>query len=233
MRAAGTRCPREIAEFPSCLVAEAVGQLAAWVAMDKLDYRGRPVAALATETCVRGQRRARRSAGARRRHRRLRRRSQSPTAAGRRSTAGGSSSSGTAWVRCCRSRSSIRRRRCASASRCCAGEVRRPAAFAAWRRCRSDRRCARAGRVAARHADRARACGVLRRSLSRAVRCFRRRCCSTLQMRLAIELANSIGESRTGAAAMTPSRMTNVKMRTFITPGQRVEHQRRAAAGTR
>ena len=33
--------PREIAEFPSCLVAEAVGQLAAWVAMDKLDYRGR------------------------------------------------------------------------------------------------------------------------------------------------------------------------------------------------
>jgi 3-hydroxymyristoyl/3-hydroxydecanoyl-(acyl carrier protein) dehydratase len=42
-----------------------------------------------------------------------------------------------------------------------------------------------------------------------------------LQMRLAIELANSLGESR-GATAMTPSRMTNVKMRTFITPGQQV-----------
>jgi 3-hydroxymyristoyl/3-hydroxydecanoyl-(acyl carrier protein) dehydratase len=46
--------PREIAEFPSCLVAEAVGQLAAWVAMDKRDYRGRPVAALATETVFEG-----------------------------------------------------------------------------------------------------------------------------------------------------------------------------------
>lgn len=46
--------PREIAEFPSCLVAEAVGQLAAWVAMDKLAYRRRPVAALATETLFEG-----------------------------------------------------------------------------------------------------------------------------------------------------------------------------------
>jgi 3-hydroxymyristoyl/3-hydroxydecanoyl-(acyl carrier protein) dehydratase len=31
-------------------VAEAVGQLAAWVAMSKVDFRGRPVAALAAET---------------------------------------------------------------------------------------------------------------------------------------------------------------------------------------
>src|SRR4029077_13735407 len=46
--------PRDIAEFPSCLVAEAVGQLAAGVAMDKLGYRGRPVAALATETLFEG-----------------------------------------------------------------------------------------------------------------------------------------------------------------------------------
>ena len=36
--------------FPPCLVAEAVGQLAAWVAMAHIDFRGRPVAALATET---------------------------------------------------------------------------------------------------------------------------------------------------------------------------------------
>jgi 3-hydroxymyristoyl/3-hydroxydecanoyl-(acyl carrier protein) dehydratase len=46
--------PPQIAEFPSCLVAEAVGQLAAWVAMNKVDYRGRPVAALATETLFEG-----------------------------------------------------------------------------------------------------------------------------------------------------------------------------------
>jgi 3-hydroxymyristoyl/3-hydroxydecanoyl-(acyl carrier protein) dehydratase len=42
--------PEEVHVFPSCLVAEAVGQLAAWVAMSKVDFRGRPVAALATET---------------------------------------------------------------------------------------------------------------------------------------------------------------------------------------
>ena len=36
--------------FSSCLVAEAVGQLAAWVSMAHIDFRGRPVAALATET---------------------------------------------------------------------------------------------------------------------------------------------------------------------------------------
>ncbi len=53
---AGTRAraqfavPAAIAAFPSCLVAEAVGQLAAWVAMAKLSFRGRPVAALANET---------------------------------------------------------------------------------------------------------------------------------------------------------------------------------------
>ena len=42
--------PADIASFPSCLVAEGVGQLAAWVAMDRIDFRGRPVAALASET---------------------------------------------------------------------------------------------------------------------------------------------------------------------------------------
>jgi 3-hydroxymyristoyl/3-hydroxydecanoyl-(acyl carrier protein) dehydratase len=42
--------PQGVQVFPSCLVAEAVGQLAAWVAMSKVDFRGRPVAALATET---------------------------------------------------------------------------------------------------------------------------------------------------------------------------------------
>lgn len=42
--------PSDIAEFPRSLVAEAVGQLAAWVAMSAIDFRGRPVAALADRT---------------------------------------------------------------------------------------------------------------------------------------------------------------------------------------
>jgi len=42
--------PREVRAFPSCLVAEAVGQLAAWTAMSEISFRGRPVAALANET---------------------------------------------------------------------------------------------------------------------------------------------------------------------------------------
>ena len=42
--------PAGIREFPRALVAEAVGQLAAWVAMSAIEYRGRPVAALAAET---------------------------------------------------------------------------------------------------------------------------------------------------------------------------------------
>src|SRR5262249_17563603 len=46
--------PRDIGAFPSCLVAEAVGQLAAWVSMEHIAFRGRPVAALATETRFHG-----------------------------------------------------------------------------------------------------------------------------------------------------------------------------------
>jgi 3-hydroxymyristoyl/3-hydroxydecanoyl-(acyl carrier protein) dehydratase len=42
--------PAAMCAFPPALVAEAVGQLAAWVAMEAIDFRGRPVAALATET---------------------------------------------------------------------------------------------------------------------------------------------------------------------------------------
>ena len=41
--------PALLPAFPSCLVAEAVGQLAAWVAMVQVDFRGRPIAALARE----------------------------------------------------------------------------------------------------------------------------------------------------------------------------------------
>jgi 3-hydroxyacyl-[acyl-carrier-protein] dehydratase len=46
--------PPGIAGFASCLVAEAVGQLAAWVSMEHIAFRGRPVAALATETRFHG-----------------------------------------------------------------------------------------------------------------------------------------------------------------------------------
>jgi 3-hydroxymyristoyl/3-hydroxydecanoyl-(acyl carrier protein) dehydratase len=46
--------PVHVAAFPSCLVAEAVGQLAAWTAMAPIGFRGRPVAALATETRFHG-----------------------------------------------------------------------------------------------------------------------------------------------------------------------------------
>lgn len=50
-RASGTfAIPAGIRAFPQCLMAEAVGQLAAWVAMAHIGFRGRPVAALATET---------------------------------------------------------------------------------------------------------------------------------------------------------------------------------------
>src|SRR5207244_12272755 len=47
--------PGHVRGFPPCLVAEAVGQLAAWAAMSHIDFRGRPVAALATETVFHGE----------------------------------------------------------------------------------------------------------------------------------------------------------------------------------
>ena len=46
--------PAHVPAFSACLVAEAVGQLAAWVSMAHIDFRGRPVAALATETRFHG-----------------------------------------------------------------------------------------------------------------------------------------------------------------------------------
>ena len=46
--------PAHLESFSACLVAEAVGQLAAWVSMAHIDFRGRPVAALANETRFHG-----------------------------------------------------------------------------------------------------------------------------------------------------------------------------------
>jgi 3-hydroxymyristoyl/3-hydroxydecanoyl-(acyl carrier protein) dehydratase len=42
--------PPHASRFPASLAAEAVGQLAAWIAMNSLDFRVRPVAGLAGET---------------------------------------------------------------------------------------------------------------------------------------------------------------------------------------
>lgn len=42
--------PGHLDAFPACLAAEATGQLAAWVSMANIGFRGRPVAALAAET---------------------------------------------------------------------------------------------------------------------------------------------------------------------------------------
>jgi 3-hydroxymyristoyl/3-hydroxydecanoyl-(acyl carrier protein) dehydratase len=51
VRARGSyRVPAGLREFPSALAAEAVGQLAAWSSMAQLDFRRRPVAGLARET---------------------------------------------------------------------------------------------------------------------------------------------------------------------------------------
>src|SRR3990172_8254334 len=58
---AGTRAkgqfavPDGLPYFPACLVAEAVGQLAAWVAMHHAGFRRRPVAGLAGETRFLGE----------------------------------------------------------------------------------------------------------------------------------------------------------------------------------
>jgi len=46
--------PADLRRFSPCLVAEAVGQLAAWVAMARDDFRRRPVAALAGEGRIGG-----------------------------------------------------------------------------------------------------------------------------------------------------------------------------------
>ncbi len=47
--------PAGLPGFSTCLVAEAVGQLAAWVAMAQADFRRRPLAALSGETRIIGE----------------------------------------------------------------------------------------------------------------------------------------------------------------------------------
>ena len=47
--------PAGLPAFSTCLVAEAVGQLAAWVAMAQAEFRRRPVAALSGETRIVGE----------------------------------------------------------------------------------------------------------------------------------------------------------------------------------
>ena len=55
-RAAGHYAiPVHLPRFPACLVAEAIGQLAAWVAMSQCGFRRRPVAGLAGEAIFLGR----------------------------------------------------------------------------------------------------------------------------------------------------------------------------------
>jgi 3-hydroxymyristoyl/3-hydroxydecanoyl-(acyl carrier protein) dehydratase len=211
--------PREIPEFPSCLVAESVGQLAAWVAMDKLGYRGRPVAALATETVFEG------------------------------SVAPGDLLELNVDIDDCDDEviayggwAKVNGRRVIELKHCLGPmlpveELDSPEAL-------RERFALLRGRGATVGGFRGVApvpltvdARVPGKSLHATLNVpehaaffgdhFPRRpvfpatLLLDLQMRLAIELANSISD-RPGGAAMTPSRMTNVKMRTFITPGQRV-----------
>ncbi len=161
-----SRCPRSIAAFPACLVAEAVGQLAAWVAMARIDFRGRPVAALATETIFHGE-----VAPGSRLELDVEIESCDDDAvaysgAARVDGVASRSSLGIAWGRCCRCRNSMPRRQCASASSCCARRVRRASVFMA---CPSPGCVGLDGRgrqVGARPAAGAAVRAVLRRSLS-------------------------------------------------------------------
>lgn len=212
--------PHDIAEFRPCLVAEAVGQLAAWVAMDKLDYRGRPVAALANETLFEGD------------------------------VAPGDLLELDVDIEDCDDEviayggwAKVNGRRVIEL-RHCLGPMLPVAEFDSSDALR-ERFALLRGRGAA--AGRFRglpplAFAVDARGPGKSMRAtlavperaaffgdhFPRRAVfpATLlldvQMRLAVELANSI-DDRPGGAAMTPSRMTNVKMRTFITPGQQVD----------
>ncbi len=220
-RAARSRCRQRCRRFSSCLVAEAVGQLAAWVAMDTIDFRGRPVAALATETRFHGDAlpghaldlaveidecdddavaySGAASAGGCRviELDRL----PGPDAAGR--------------------RISIRRRRCASASRCCAAAAPRRAASTACdaRARQSPTRVP--GSRGARRARRARSGAVLRRPFSAARRVSRRRCCWTPRSG-----SRSISRAmRTGAPAARRARCASPTSRCARSslPGQRLE----------
>lgn len=47
--------PPSLPNFSACLVAEATGQLAAWVSMAHIGFRGRPVAALARDVRIHGE----------------------------------------------------------------------------------------------------------------------------------------------------------------------------------
>ena len=211
--------PRGIAEFPSCLVAEAVGQLAAWVAMDKLDYRGRPVAALATETVFEG------------------------------SVGPGDLLELDVAIDDCDDEvianggwAKVNGRRVIELKHCLGPMV--PVEELDSPQALRDRFALLRGRGATAGVFRGVApvplaidARVPGKSLHATLAVpehaaffgdhFPRRpvfpatLLLDLQMRLAVELADSIGD-RPGGAAMTPSRMTNVKMRSFITPGQQV-----------
>lgn len=212
--------PPQIAEFPSCLVAEAVGQLAAWVAMDKVSYRGRPVAALATETRFEGD-----------------------VAAGDLLELDVAIEDVDDEVIAYGGSARVNGRRVIEL-RHCLGPMLPVEDFDAPDALR-ERFALLRGRGATPGCFRGLAPAVVSvdsrvpgQSLQATLHVpgsaaffgdhFPRRPVypATLlldaQMRLAIELANSSGEDGVAAGTLVPARMTNVKMRAFITPGQQV-----------
>ena len=206
---------RDSTAFPSCLVAEAVGQLAAWVAMEKIAFRGRPVAALANETRFHGEVRPGEHAGTRRRDRALRRRGRGLRRHGRASTAS----------------SSIELHDCLGPMLPVA-EFDRPGG------------AGRAPRAAARR--RAPRRGVSRRRAPRTVERHRRRArlrpgcrCPPTAPFFADHFPRRAGVPGDAAARRAdrplrcsvappghvPARMTHVKMRSFIEPGDAAAHR--------
>ncbi len=112
--------PPPSTRFPASLMAEAVGQLAAWSAMAQLDFAWRPVAGLAAESALSPRRRTRVQRSRSKPTSSVAIPRRWPTAAGLRSTAAVRSNWSTASGRCCRWKNSMRRRRYEPTStRCC------------------------------------------------------------------------------------------------------------------
>ena len=220
--------PAAVRAFPACLVAEAVGQLAAWVSMEHIDYRGRPVAALAGETRFLGD-----------------------VAPGDTlqlavdiDDVDDDAVSYRGWADVDGERvielndclgpmlpvDGFRRAGRAARALCAAARRGRDAGSLPGRRRagRGDRRT-RSGQVDAREAQDSRRPHRSLPTTSRAVRCFRRRCCSIRRSACHAHLRARPAPEPAGRDPV-PARMTHVKMRSFIVPGQEVDTRPKSRA---
>ena len=216
--------------LPPWLVIEAVGQLAAWIAMARSDFASRPVAALVGEARVDATAwRDRRRTGRADAQHRTPRRSRHPLLRQRARCGGPRDRRAVALRRSAAADGAVRRPRasCASASRRCAA--------AAERCARSPRPCVAAGdrtspsmptACAARRLRRAGRGAVLRRSLSPPAGLSGHaagggaRCSSA-----APPAAAALG----GARRACGGALRDYKVRAFSPPGQRARARRRAA----